>query len=70
MDVSSDSSKPEIWQKAFAFRLPENGDINGPIDAILKTLKTLLFSYIRASYIQCSKNENCPIDRPVRKQNQ
>jgi hypothetical protein len=56
VDVSLDSSiKPEVWQKVFTFHLPENGDINGPIDAILKTLKTLLFSELLTSDVLKTK---------------
>lgn len=48
-DVISDvisAIKPEDWQKALAFALPDNDRIslNGPIDAALKTLKALSLS--------------------------
>ncbi|XP_011256611.2 uncharacterized protein LOC105251462 [Camponotus floridanus] len=43
IEVASDKSiKEEIWQKALAFASSE--DIDGPMDAVLKTLKALLAS--------------------------
>ncbi|EZA54023.1 hypothetical protein X777_05872 [Ooceraea biroi] len=54
-NVASDKSvKPEVWQKAPAFGLSEN-DINGPIDATLKTLKALLFSDLVTSDVLKAK---------------